>query len=151
LGEKYLTNEIGGKKFCFFPQNPYPSIFEAHKNVNEAIAEVLKKSNSEAKTDILIEMGCTNGVIGTLAADYNYKKFSSIQYGANTIDNFVFNLEQNGINVDEYAKFCVKYSRSMGHVRSVVEENGEDSRICFVWQANNMKVDEYQRKDSEKS
>jgi hypothetical protein len=151
FGQSCLTSEIGGKKCSFFPQNGYSSSLEAYKNINESIAEMLKKSNSEAKTDILVDLGCENGVVGTLATEKNYKKLYSIHYGANTIDNFKYNLQQNGIDVDEYAKFYKNYSRSMRHVRSIVEENGEDSRICFVWQSNSTKIDDYQRKDSRKN
>jgi tRNA/tmRNA/rRNA uracil-C5-methylase (TrmA/RlmC/RlmD family) len=149
FGQEHLENEIAGMKFAFFPQNYYPRNVEAFKNMSKSVGEMLRKSLAETGTDILIDNGCSNGVIATLAAKHNYKQYCLINHAPSTTNNFSFNLEQNGINVAEYATFYTNFRESIQCVNKVVKKNGPDSKICFVWEPFYENIVEFKRLDRE--
>jgi hypothetical protein len=122
-------------------------VFESYSKVNLAQVSLLKNSLNESKTDILIEMGCTNGVLGTLASKIGYKKFHGVHSSVATSLNTRYNLEKNGLD-QTYFDLHVNLSKTLGLVYKIVEENGPDSRICFIFQNFEYDLDQHQKRTS---
>lgn len=108
---------------------------------------MLERVNRENKTDILLELDGANGVLGTLASG-SYKKFYTIQNCLNTCLNTRLNLEHHGLVENDYFKLHNNLTKSYRNLKSIIDENDQNSRISFVFQDFKQPMLAYQKKYS---
>ena len=93
-GKPFITNMCGNRLFSFYVNNYYPSIYESYSNLNEKLADLIRKNTS--KSDILLEYDTGNGVLGVLESDH-CKKFYSISHYKQKSNGIIANLKYNGL------------------------------------------------------
>ena len=93
-GKPYVENVCGGKMFRFYAHNYYSSVFESYSNLNEKLAEMIRKNT--VKSEVLIELDTANGVLGVLTSGH-CKKFYSIPHYKHSIKGIEKNLVNNGL------------------------------------------------------
>lgn len=141
-----LIENCQGREFGFSSNNYYPQVFESYEKLNACLYQMLKSANKDLGTDRLIELDGANGVLGTAISDC-YNRYYSIQNCFSTVSNSKANLIKNGLNEDY---FCLEsnINKSMKHLKTFLNESGQDSKISFVYQDFKQPMYDYQRQYS---
>ncbi|RMZ99482.1 tRNA (uracil(54)-C(5))-methyltransferase -like protein [Brachionus plicatilis] len=147
-GSEKLIENCGAKEFEFSADNYYPQVFESYEKLNVSLSEMLKSANKDLGTNRLIELDGVNGVLGSLVSDC-YEKYYSIQNSQNTAINAKNNLIKNGL-CEDY--FCLEsnLTKSMKHLKSILNDSGENSKISFVFQDFKQPMFDYQKHQKKK-
>jgi len=94
FGQPFIKNISGGKTFSFYAHNYYSSIYESYSNLNEKLADTIRKKTP--KNEILIELDTANGILGVLTSGH-CKKFYSIPNYKHSLKGIEENFKNNGL------------------------------------------------------
>ncbi len=146
-----MVNKINSNEYKFYAQNFYPEIFEVYEKLNNTLSNLIKESNDNKKTDVVIEIDGGNGVLAALCKS-SCNKFYSIQQFKQTvpgvIENAIGNIDQMNDRYTNYLNTFFKLNKYKMHMFNILKENDSNSRICVVFQAFEKNMINYDSKNS---